>query len=156
MPFDSVVKVNPPIRTTSRTAGIVGDHSLLGHESYLPDSQVLKVVSEAMNLDPTLLLQFLDQNAHMVPPMYASRFESSELDEDHYGRSTIGMIGGRDKLVRSEVVRIALDQGNHLTAIITPHDLQGPPRPRGIRPVFTKPRAWTGNCPQPLLRTRTC
>jgi hypothetical protein len=104
----------PPIWTTSRTAGVKGNHPIAGHGSFLPDAHILTTVSEVFDLDPELLLQFLDQNAHLTYTPQCGRF---------------------DRGTHHPVARVAIDQGNHFSAVIVPywHDKGG-----------FRTKAWTG------------
>lgn len=87
--------------TRPRVAGVRGQHPIPGHLSYLLDPQILNDVQESLDLDPGIVLQFLDQNTHLHSPILNIRSSSRGL-------------------MNPVNFRLALDQSNHLTAVVIP------------------------------------
>lgn len=114
------VEAEAPIIVRSRTAGRNGSHPLAAvreHISRLPDPEVLSVVAGSLNLDPHVLLRFLDQQEHLTPKSRLKPFADGGFE-----------------------VNIGLDQGNHLMAYLTVDSS----RVQGKNYADAKSFDWTG------------
>lgn len=98
-----------PILTRPRTAGFPSTHPIPNHFSRLPYSKDLIRFAIAADLDPEVLLTFLNQRNHLV-----YNPESSNL-------------GDRQNEIK---LQLGFDQANHLMAVIDSDRTSSPSNPK--------------------------
>jgi hypothetical protein len=88
----------------------------------------LNEVSEALDLNPDFLLRYLDQNTHLTYALRSLKLQSEGIAHNIWSRT------------EPTELRIAVDQANHLSAVIIPGEKSG------ISQSSYNTDTWTGNC----------
>ncbi|PSN69384.1 hypothetical protein BS50DRAFT_341128 [Corynespora cassiicola Philippines] len=103
---------NVPVLTWPRTAGVPGTHPIKDHTTALLEPAALKSIAMKMQLNPDILLRHLNQNAH--------------LSYRTHTREHLGFTRNRWDRSDRRVLRLCLDQANHMTVVMDQEPPDGP------------------------------
>ncbi|KAF2119910.1 hypothetical protein BDV96DRAFT_313376 [Lophiotrema nucula] len=93
-----------PVLTWSRTAGVAATHPIEGHASILPDPEALEKVANHLDPKCDLVLQYLDQNAH--------------LNFKGRGRPKVSNARAKLSMRYNTAFQVMVDQANHVTVAL--------------------------------------